>query len=332
MFAGLRDGAATGGGDGSVGRRCGGDRVRGSGAAHLRVDGGEAAAGGRGRRPGDRHPGAGVRVRPARGEGLLQRRAPVGERRRRGARHHPRRAALRPGLRRGHGARVHRPRDDVRQRRGPAPRRREGARALHPRVRRRPHARLLRAGGDAAQRRGRGARSGAGSATDVAGLPGSPRQGVQPDRGAGLARRAVAHPRALSGVLALGGLPARRRPRVQHDRGDGEPGDGEPGPDDADGAVGRRRQRRGADSVGGRSRGGASTTVVFRNTAVVIALPSVVQSIAHRGGHLQVVACAGSGKTETVAQRIASLLADAEVRAICRFAVREVRYEVLRGN
>ncbi len=29
---------------------------------------------------------------------------------------------------------------------------------------------------------------------------------------------------------------------------------------------------------------------------------------------------------------IASLLADAEVRAICRFAVREVRYEVLRGN
>lgn len=32
--------------------------------------------------------------------------------------------------------------------------------------------------------------------------------------------------------------------------------------------------------------------------------------IAHRGGHLQVVACAGSGKTETVAQRIASLLAD----------------------
>lgn len=32
--------------------------------------------------------------------------------------------------------------------------------------------------------------------------------------------------------------------------------------------------------------------------------------IAYRGGHLQVVACAGSGKTETVAQRIASLLAD----------------------
>lgn len=32
--------------------------------------------------------------------------------------------------------------------------------------------------------------------------------------------------------------------------------------------------------------------------------------IAHRGGHLQVVACAGSGKTETVAQRVAALLAE----------------------
>lgn len=32
--------------------------------------------------------------------------------------------------------------------------------------------------------------------------------------------------------------------------------------------------------------------------------------IAHRGGHLQVVACAGSGKTETMAVRIATLLAE----------------------
>jgi len=38
--------------------------------------------------------------------------------------------------------------------------------------------------------------------------------------------------------------------------------------------------------------------------------PEQERIIAHRGGHLQVVACAGSGKTETVARRIASLLAE----------------------
>lgn len=38
--------------------------------------------------------------------------------------------------------------------------------------------------------------------------------------------------------------------------------------------------------------------------------PEQLRIIAHRGGHLQVVACAGSGKTETVARRIAGLLAE----------------------
>lgn len=31
-------------------------------------------------------------------------------------------------------------------------------------------------------------------------------------------------------------------------------------------------------------------------------------AIAHRGGDLQLIACAGSGKTEVVAQRVADLL------------------------
>jgi DNA helicase-2/ATP-dependent DNA helicase PcrA len=42
--------------------------------------------------------------------------------------------------------------------------------------------------------------------------------------------------------------------------------------------------------------------------------------IAHRAGHLQVIACAGSGKTETIAKRVASLLAEGvEPRAIVAF-------------
>jgi ATP-dependent DNA helicase UvrD/PcrA len=35
-------------------------------------------------------------------------------------------------------------------------------------------------------------------------------------------------------------------------------------------------------------------------------------AVAHRGGHLQIIASAGSGKTEVVSQRVASLLADGE--------------------
>src|SRR4051794_34931270 len=36
------------------------------------------------------------------------------------------------------------------------------------------------------------------------------------------------------------------------------------------------------------------------------------EAVAHRGGHLQIIAAAGSGKTEVVSQRVASLVADGE--------------------
>jgi DNA helicase II / ATP-dependent DNA helicase PcrA len=36
--------------------------------------------------------------------------------------------------------------------------------------------------------------------------------------------------------------------------------------------------------------------------------PQHLQAIAHNGGNLQLIACAGSGKTEVVAQHITKLL------------------------
>lgn len=36
----------------------------------------------------------------------------------------------------------------------------------------------------------------------------------------------------------------------------------------------------------------------------------LVDPVSYRGGHLQIIACAGAGKTETIARRVASLLAD----------------------
>lgn len=52
-------------------------------------------------------------------------------------------------------------------------------------------------------------------------------------------------------------------------------------------------------------------------------LPEQQEIIRHRGGHLQVIACAGSGKTESIARRIASLIADdgVEPAAIVAFTM-----------
>jgi DNA helicase-2/ATP-dependent DNA helicase PcrA len=55
--------------------------------------------------------------------------------------------------------------------------------------------------------------------------------------------------------------------------------------------------------------------------------------IAHRKGHLQVVACAGSGKTETVAKRIATLLAEGvEPRSIVAFTFTDAAATALKAR
>ena len=52
------------------------------------------------------------------------------------------------------------------------------------------------------------------------------------------------------------------------------------------------------------SEGSPDTTPVLEGEAAA--------AVAHRGGHVQIIAAAGSGKTEVVSQRVASLLADGE--------------------
>ena len=47
-------------------------------------------------------------------------------------------------------------------------------------------------------------------------------------------------------------------------------------------------------------------------------------AVRHRGSHLQIIAAAGSGKTEVVSQRVADLLADGvPARAIVAFTFTE---------
>jgi DNA helicase-2/ATP-dependent DNA helicase PcrA len=49
-----------------------------------------------------------------------------------------------------------------------------------------------------------------------------------------------------------------------------------------------------------------------------------LRAVQHRGSHLQIIACAGSGKTEVVAQRVADLLAEgADARSIIAFTFTE---------
>src|SRR5205085_8666033 len=46
----------------------------------------------------------------------------------------------------------------------------------------------------------------------------------------------------------------------------------------------------------------AMTTVTFTPS------PEQKKVIAHRGGHLQVIACAGAGKTEAISRRVSTLI------------------------
>jgi DNA helicase-2/ATP-dependent DNA helicase PcrA len=61
--------------------------------------------------------------------------------------------------------------------------------------------------------------------------------------------------------------------------------------------------------------------------------PEQQDVVAWRGGHLQVVACAGSGKTEAISRRIASLVADGvEPRSIVAFTFTERAAAALRAR
>src|SRR4051812_47831607 len=54
-------------------------------------------------------------------------------------------------------------------------------------------------------------------------------------------------------------------------------------------------------------------------------------AVQHRGGHLQIIAAAGSGKTEVVSQRVASLLSEGvDPRGIVAFTFTERAAEELR--
>jgi DNA helicase-2/ATP-dependent DNA helicase PcrA len=55
-------------------------------------------------------------------------------------------------------------------------------------------------------------------------------------------------------------------------------------------------------------------------TATVILSPEQEQVVTHRGTDLQVIACAGSGKTESISRRISALIAEgAEPTSIVAF-------------
>ncbi len=57
------------------------------------------------------------------------------------------------------------------------------------------------------------------------------------------------------------------------------------------------------------------------------------KAVRHRGSHLQIIASAGSGKTEVVAQRIADLLSDGETAtAIVAFTFTERAAAELKGR
>jgi len=58
-----------------------------------------------------------------------------------------------------------------------------------------------------------------------------------------------------------------------------------------------------------------------------------LRAVHHRGSHMQIIACAGSGKTEVVAQRVADLLADgADARSIIAFTFTEQAAEELKAR
>jgi DNA helicase-2/ATP-dependent DNA helicase PcrA len=57
--------------------------------------------------------------------------------------------------------------------------------------------------------------------------------------------------------------------------------------------------------------------------------PEQERVIAHRGGHLRVIACAGAGKTEAISRRVAALIVEGvEPAQVVAFTFTEVAGQV----
>src|SRR3954467_2298455 len=52
----------------------------------------------------------------------------------------------------------------------------------------------------------------------------------------------------------------------------------------------------------------ASISVATSGSGGFVLSPEQQKVIAHRGGHLQVIACAGAGKTEAISRRVSTLI------------------------
>src|SRR5438309_1115716 len=52
----------------------------------------------------------------------------------------------------------------------------------------------------------------------------------------------------------------------------------------------------------------ASTLAPASGASACVLSPEQEKVVAHRGGHLQVIACAGAGKTEAISRRVSTLI------------------------
>jgi DNA helicase-2/ATP-dependent DNA helicase PcrA len=76
-----------------------------------------------------------------------------------------------------------------------------------------------------------------------------------------------------------------------------------------------------------------TTPTAIATSDIPVLEGEAADAVAHRGGHLQIIAAAGSGKTEVVSQRVASLLADGEPpESIVAFTFTEKAAEELKDR
>jgi DNA helicase-2/ATP-dependent DNA helicase PcrA len=68
-------------------------------------------------------------------------------------------------------------------------------------------------------------------------------------------------------------------------------------------------------------------------SASFVLSPEQEKVVSHRGGHLQVIACAGAGKTEAISRRVASLIVEGvEPAQIIAFTFTERAAESLKSR